>query len=127
MGMKPRTAAKRSDTVSPQTTKRTVMTETKPRKSRPLRILNMSWNSIPNFFRPIETVYRKEAKMQTIRVLLYSLIIIHEYDVTKFHRDGIPIRKISIQFYGGKLFFFLYSRFSTQNPYDGIHEFSGLL
>jgi len=45
-----------SDMVSPHTTKSTVITDTNPRNRRPLRILNMSWKSVPNLLLPIETI-----------------------------------------------------------------------
>ena len=54
-------AANRSDTVRPQTTNKTVMTDMKPRKSRAFSILNISWKSVPNFRLPMETNWQPHA------------------------------------------------------------------
>lgn len=57
VGVKARIAANKSDIVSPHTTNKTVMTDMKPRNRSALRILNMSWKSVPNLRLPIDTIW----------------------------------------------------------------------
>lgn len=61
VGMKARTAANKSDTVRLHTTNNTVMTDMKPRNRSPLRILNISWKSVPNLRLPIDTIFSNNA------------------------------------------------------------------
>lgn len=56
VGKKARMAANKSDIVRPQTTNKTVMTDMKPRNKSALRILNMSWKSVPNLRLPMDTI-----------------------------------------------------------------------
>ena len=60
VGKNPRILAKTSEIVRLKTTNRTAITDTKPRKRRPLRIRNISCKSVPNFCRPIETIYERK-------------------------------------------------------------------
>ena len=56
VGKKARIAANKSDIVRPHTTNKTVMTDMKPRNRSALRILNMSWKSVPNLRLPMDTI-----------------------------------------------------------------------
>lgn len=55
-GKKARAAANISVMVRPQTTNNTVITDMNPRKRSALRILNISWKSVPNLRLPIDTI-----------------------------------------------------------------------
>lgn len=79
VGMKARKEANMSLIVRPQTTNRTVMTDRKPRNRSALRILNMSWKSVPNLRLPIETIWKPHITYSVIQAILAKIMLIREY------------------------------------------------